>query len=98
MKRTKGETLTEDLQEPFWLGPPPNAEEVDRNSCGNNSESYSTFHRGFPNGHHDEEQAGQYEGNGQQNIDLVDRERLESFENVIKTLFKVLSESIKYVY
>lgn len=97
MKHRRGEALTDDPQEPLWLGLPPNAEEVDGNSCGDNCESYSTFHRGFPNGHHDEEQAGQYEGKWQQNIDLVDRERWKSFENVIKSLFKVLSESIKYV-
>lgn len=91
MKQTRGETLTDDLQEPFWLVLPPNANEVHRNSCGDDSKSYSTLHGGLPDGHHDEKQAGQYEDNGQQNIDLVDRE-VDSFEDVIKSLFKVQSK------
>lgn len=64
------EALTDELLKPLGFVLPPNAEEVDGNTGGDDAEPDAALGWSFPDGHDDQEETRQDEGKRQQDVHL----------------------------
>lgn len=63
-------TLTDGLQEPLGLVLPPHTKEVDREPTEDDGKANATLCGGFPEGHGNEEEAGQDEKHRESQVHL----------------------------
>lgn len=79
-----GVPLTYSIEEPLGFVLPPDSDGVDWQTCSNDPKTNGTFYRSFPEGHDDEEQTGQDEGDGQGHVHLRGRKERVSGRSLRK--------------
>lgn len=73
MKKKRGErqaVLTDAVQQPLGFGLPPHAQEVEGQPGSDDTEADGALLWSLPDGDDDEEEAGQHEADGQQEVHL----------------------------
>lgn len=73
------------MRQPLGFVLPNNADEVDRQSGGNDAETDGTFDGRLPEGNDDEEEAGEHEAHRQQDVHLRGQ-RQNGFNRRMKTV------------